>query len=189
MLDFHVTQTLDMTIPSRDQSFECYLQKPQRFLKAIMDPRRIEEISPHHFHLQLRPLKFMMLSIQPTVTLRAEMQEDGKLHLEMTEYEVHGVEFLQDSFQIALTGWLSPHAKAESTELSGKADLIVHTEVPPALQFLPESALSGTGKTFLQSILKTIKGRLEARLVEDYTRWAQSPQETTPSTEDLCESA
>ena len=174
MRHFQVSQTLKMAVPNEVIPIEHYLRQPQRLVQAITDPSRIQELSLCHFRLQLKPLQFMMFSIQPIVDLKVWTQAEGVLHLRSLDCQIRGAEFLSHSFSLELAGTLSPHRRETTTELRGKADLKVQVEVPSPLKLLPEPVLERSGRTFLNGILLTIKYRLERQLVQDYRRWVKA---------------
>ncbi len=174
MRHFQVSQTLKMVVPNEVIPIEHYLRQPQRLVQAITDPSRIQQVAPSHFRLQLRPLQFMMLRFEPTVDLQVWTQAEGTLQLRSLACEIRGAEFLAQSFRLELAGTLSPHRRGTATELQGKADLKVQVDVPPPLKLLPEPVLESSGRAFLNSILLTIKYRLERQLVQDYHRWVKA---------------
>jgi hypothetical protein len=174
MQEFHNRQTLCLRVPSEAIPIEHYLRQPQRLVQAITDPRRIEVVGDGIYRLSLRPLQFMGISIEPTADLRVWSLADGTLRLESVRCQVKGPEYLSfvnDSFGMALQGTLTPYRREHCTELVGQADLQIRLELPPPLRFMPASVLDRTGKTFLGSILGTIKHRIERQLVEDYRAW------------------
>lgn len=171
MRHFHVSQTLKMAVPNEAIPIEHYLRQPQRLVQAITDASRIQQIAPSHFRLQLRPLQFMVLQLQPTVDLAVWTRAEGTLHLRSLACQIQGAEFLQESFRLELAGTLSPHRRGTVTELRGRADLTVQVEVPPPLQRLPDPVLKSGGQAFLNGILSTIKSRLQRQLVQDYRCW------------------
>ncbi len=176
MRHFQVSQTLKMVVPNEVIPIEHYLRQPQGLVQAITDPSRIQQLALSHFRLQLKPLQFMMLQIQPMVDLKVWTQGDGVLHLRSLDYEIQGAKFLAQSFHLELAGTLSPHRRGATTELRGKANLKIQVEVPPALKLLPKPVLDSSAKTFLNGILLTIKHRLEHQLLRDYYNWVKANQ-------------
>ena len=171
---FQVSQTLNLAVPKEKIPIEHYLRQPQRLVQAITDPSRIEQLAPAHFRLQLRPLQFMMLQLQPQVDLKVWTQGEGTLHLQSLSCEIRGAEYLQRSFSLDLAGKLWPHRLSNVTQLQGRADLRVKVDVPPPLKLLPEPVLQKSGRAFLNGILLTIKYRLERQLIQDYRRWVKT---------------
>lgn len=178
MQHFHVTKTLKMNVPNEAISIEHYLNQPQRLVQAITDSSRIEQLSLSHFRLRLRSLQFMMLRFEPIAELQVWINPDRTLRLRSLNCEIRGAERLNRSFNLELSGILVPHRQETTTELLGKADLIVQVETPPALKLVPEQVLQTTGKAFLNGILLTIKSRLENQLVQDYRRWVRVSQDS-----------
>ena len=174
MRHFQASQTLKMRVPNEVIPIKHYLRQPERLVQAITDPSRIQQLAPSHFRLELRPLKFMMLRLQPTVDLQVWTDAEGELHLRALDCEIRGAQFLGESFSLELAGTLSPQRRGRDTELRGKADLKIQVEVPPPLKLIPESVLESSGRTFLKGILLTIKYRLERQLVQDYERWVRA---------------
>ncbi|MDJ0676796.1 MAG: DUF1997 domain-containing protein [Calothrix sp. MO_167.B42] len=162
-----------MTVPNEVIPIEHYLRQPQRLVQAITNPRQVQQLNRSHFRLQLRPLQFMMFRLEPIVDLQVWTQPEGVLKLRSLNCEIPGMEFLSQSFRLELAGNLSSHHLLTTTELQGKADLKVQVDVPPALKLIPEAVLEKSGKAFLNSILLTIKYRLERQLVQDYRRWVK----------------
>ncbi len=182
MRHFQVSQTLKMLVPNEVTPIEQYLRQPQRIVQAITDPSRIQQLAPSHFRLQLRPLQFMMLRLEPTVDLQVWTQAEGTLYLRSLDCQIRGTQFLGESFGLELAGTLSPHPRGNDTELRGRAELKVRVDVPPPLKLIPESVLENSGRAFLKGILLTIKYRLERQLLQDYRRWvkANPAQPNTP---------
>jgi hypothetical protein len=179
MQEFHASQTLRLRVPNEAVPIEHYLRQPQRLVQAITDSRRIEVLGDGIYRLSLRPLQFMGISIEPTADLRVWSLADGTLRLESVDCQVKGpdyLSFVNDSFGMALQGTLTPRRASGHTELQGNADLQIHLELPPPIRYMPNSVLDRTGKTFLSSILGTIKHRIERQLVEDYRAWVAATQ-------------
>lgn len=174
MQSFQVSQSLKMKVSNEEIPIEQYLRQPQRIVQAITDSSRIQQLAPSHFRLQLRPLQFMMLQIESTVDLQVWTSDEGILHIRSLNCKIRGASFLSESFNLELTGILSPQRQGTFTELQGKADLTVRVDVPAALKLLPSTVLASSGEAFLSGILLTIKYRLERQLVQDYRRWVRT---------------
>jgi hypothetical protein len=61
-----------MEVPNEASAIERCRRQPRRLVQAISDSGRIEQLSPSHFRLQLRPLQFMTLRLQPTVDMQVD---------------------------------------------------------------------------------------------------------------------
>ncbi len=168
---FHVTQTLKMQVTNELIPIEHYLRQPERLVKAITDANQIQQLAPSCFRLQLRSLQFMMLRFQPVADLQVCTQSDGTLKLRSLNCEIRNAKVLNQSFKLELVGTLTPYRRGTTTELRGKADLTVQVGIPSPLKLVPEPVLKTSGEAFLNSILLTIKSRLERKLVQDYSRW------------------
>lgn len=167
-----------MQVPNELIPIEHYLRQPQRLVKAITDANRIQPLAPSCFRLQLRSLQFMMLRFEPVADLQVWTQSDGTLQLRSLNCEIRNAEALNQSFKLELVGTLTPYRQGTTTELRGKADLTVQVGIPAPLKLIPESVLKTSGEAFLNSILLTIKSRLERQLVQDYRHWARANQTT-----------
>lgn len=180
---FFATQSVKLDVPQESVPIQHYLRQPQRLVYALVDPSRTEFLGNQVFRLKMRPLRFMMLSIQPTVDMQVWTEANGTFHLKSVGTEIRGNQYINQRFHLELRGRLYPVQQGDRTSLEGKADLMVQVELPPPLQLTPRVVLEGTGNSLLNGILLTIKQRLMHQLVQDYRQWAQSPE--TVSTLDL----
>ena len=169
---FNASQSVEIAVPEERVPIQHYLRQPGRLVNALVDRSRTEQLSDECFRLKMRPLEFMMLSIQPTVDMRVWAQSDGTINLESVACEIRGVAYINDRFALNLKGQLSPHQSGGTTYLKGKADLEVGVEMPPLFWLTPKPILEATGNGLLKSVLLTIKQRLMHQLLLDYRRWA-----------------
>lgn len=174
---FVASQSVEIAVPEQPVPIQHYLRQPKRLVYALVDPSRLEELSPELFRLKMRPLSFMMLSIQPTVDMKVSAAADGTIHLKSVRCEIRGVEYINQRFALNLTGKLYPSNINGVTYLKGRADLEVKVELPPPLWFTPRPILETTGNALLNSVLVTIKHRLMHQLLLDYRRWTCSEGE------------
>jgi len=180
---FDASQSVEIAVPQQPIPIQHYLRQPQRLVQALVDPSRIEQISEDIFRLKMRPLAFMMLTIQPTVDMKVWADSDGTVHLKSVHCEIRGVEYINQRFALNLKGRLFPTQIQGKTYLRGRADLQVQVELPPAFWFTPKPLLETTGNGLLKSVLLTIKHQLMHQLLLDYTKWAQSGSEKITSNE------
>ncbi len=171
---FTASQSVELAVPEQPISIEHYLRQPQRLVQALVDPSRVETLSGEHFRLKMKPLSFMMLSLQPTVDLRVWSSHNHVIYLQSTGCEIRGVEYINQRFSLELVGELRLKNRAQAAYLDGRADLAVSVEMPPPLQFTPRPLLEATGNGLLKSVLLTIKQRLMHQLLQDYRHWAQT---------------
>lgn len=171
-----------MKVPNEAIPVEEYLKEPQWLVAAITEANRIETLADNHFRLKLRPKKFMHLQFEPQADLKVNTDADGTLHIRSTGCRVIGLENLEKSFTMDLTGELGPRRQGQTTWLEGIARIQVRFELPSVLSIIPKAVLKPTGNTFLGSILGTMKGRVKRQLVKDYQRWAaQKTTSNSPS--------
>ncbi len=177
---FAASQSVELAVPDQPIPIQHYLRQPQRLIRALVDPSRTEQISAECFRLKMRPLSFIMLSIQPTVDMHLSADSDGTIHLTSTGCEIRGVEYINQRFNLNLVGKLVPHYQDGKTYLRGRADLEVQVDLPPLLWMTPKPILEATGNGLLRSVLLTIKQRLMHQLLSDYRKWvsAQMQAET-----------
>ena len=178
---FNASQSVEIAVPEERVPVQHYLRQPRRLVNALVDRSRTEQLSDECFRLKMRPLEFMMLSIQPTVDMRVWAQSDGTINLESVACEIRGVGYINDRFALNLKGQLSPHQSGGTTYLKGKADLEVGVEMPPLFWLTPKPILEATGNGLLKSVLLTIKQRLMHQLLLDYRRWAGNETEVIVS--------
>lgn len=178
---FNASQSVEIAVPEERVPIQHYLRQPRRLVNALVDRSRTEQLSDECFRLKMRPLEFMMLSIQPTVDMRVWAQSDGTINLESVACEIRGVDYINDRFALNLKGQLSPHQSGGTTYLKGKADLEVGVEMPPLFWLTPKPILEATGNGLLKSVLLTIKQRLMYQLLLDYRQWAGNETEVIVS--------
>lgn len=178
---FDASQSVQIAVTEQPIPIKHYLRQPQRLVQALVDPCRIEQLSEELFRLKMRPLNFMMLTIQPTVDVRVWSEGDGTVYLESVACQIRGVEYINQRFALNLKGKLFPCQVNGVTHLKGKADLQVQVELPPPFWLTPKPMLEATGNGLLKSVLLTIKHRLMHQLLLDYCKWATVANESIPS--------
>lgn len=175
------SQSVEIAVPDERVPIQHYLRQPRRLVNALVDRTRTEQLTEDCFRLKMRPLQFMMLSIQPTVDMRVWAQSDGTINLESVACEILGVGYVNDRFALNLKGKLCVHQSSGVTYLKGKADLEVQVELPPPFWLTPKPILEATGNALLKSVLLSVKQRLMHQLLLDYRRWATSESELISS--------
>ncbi len=175
-IQFLASQSVDIPVVEQPVPIQHYLRQPQRLINALAGSSKIELLGNDLFRLKMRPLKFMLLSLQPTVDMRVWAESDGVVRLQSVRCEIRGVEYINQRFSLNLTGHLQVINQVindqKETRLKGKADLEVLVDLPPPLWFTPKSILETTGNGLLKSVLLTIKQRLIYQLLSDYRTWA-----------------
>jgi hypothetical protein len=169
---FNASQSVEIAVTQQRVPVQHYLRQPRRLVNALVDQSRLEQLRDNCFRLKMRPLEFMMLSIQPTVDLKVWAEPDGTIYLKSVACEIRGVEYINQRFALNLKGVLYPVEHDGVTYLKGKADLEVQVELPPPFWLTPQPILETTGNGLLKSVLLTVKQRLMHHLLLDYRRWA-----------------
>ena len=176
---FVASQSVQMTVLEQPVPIQHYLRQPQRLVCALVEPNRIQQLNGELFRLQMRPLSFLMLSIQPTVDLKVWAAPSGTVYLKSVACEIRGVEYINQRFALNLTGKLTTCHDDSGTYLQWRADLEVEVELPPPLWLTPKPLLEATGNGLLKSVLLTIKQRLMHQLLLDYREWANEGMSTS----------
>ncbi|TAE60937.1 MAG: DUF1997 domain-containing protein [Nostocales cyanobacterium] len=171
---FTASQSVEIAVPKQPIPIQHYLRQPQRLVRTLADNSRIKQISEDVFRLQMRPLNFMSLSIQPTVDMRVWADAQGTIYLSSVGCEIRGFEYINQRFSLNLKGYLSPYHNNGETHLQGKADLEVLVDIPQPFSLTPKPILETTGNGLLKSVLLTIKQRLLHHLLSDYRHWVIS---------------
>lgn len=179
-LHFTANQTVTLDVPAQPIPIQHYLRQPQRLVHALTDPTRVELLGEHRFRLKMRPLTFLMITLQPVVDMEVKAAADGTLKLRSLACEIRGVEYINQRFRLDLVGYLRPEVLAHETKLVGQADLKVGVDIPPPLLFTPHQILEATGNGLLKSVLLTIKQRLMHQLLVDYGAWLEEHMAENP---------
>ncbi|MGK7932906.1 MAG: DUF1997 domain-containing protein [Microcystaceae cyanobacterium] len=178
---FSACETLEMAVPEEKIAIQHYLRQPQRLVTAIADPSLMETLSPQQFRLKMRPLNFMdIYHFQPTVVLQVWTEANGTVHLRSESCEIRGIDYINNRFNLKLSGKLFPYQRKQQTYLKGRADLRVNVELPPPLWLTPQPLLEMTGNGLLKGVLSRIKQRLLNQLLKDYQKWARQPITNQP---------
>jgi len=168
---FVASQSVEITVPEEPVPIQHYLRQPQRLVHAIADPNLIKPISQELYQLQLRPLNFLSLTFQPTVTLKVWADADGTV-------QIRGLDYINQRFALELKGKLYPVQNNGVTQLKGRADLKVNVDIPLPFSLTPRPILETTGNSLLKSVLLRIKQRLMHQLLLDYRQWANQDAPT-----------
>ncbi|MBD2307156.1 DUF1997 domain-containing protein [Chroococcidiopsis sp. FACHB-1243] len=179
---FTASQSVEIVVPEQPIPIQHYLRQPQRLVKALVDPSRIEQLNNESFRLKIRPLSFMTLNIQPTADLKVWTEPNGTVNLRSVACEILGLDYINQRFELNLCGHLSPYQHQNITLLKGKADLEVKVELPFPLNMTPQPIVETTGNGLLKSVLVTIKQRLLHQLLTDYRSWVNDNQNQLPVT-------
>jgi hypothetical protein len=173
---FTAFQTVDMAVVQQPVPIQHYLRQPQRIVQALAASSQIEVLGGEQYRLKMRPLSFMMLTLQPVVDIRVWAEPDGTIQVRSLQCEIRGIEYINQRFSLNLRGKLQPQQSDGTTHLRGRADLEVRVELPPPLLFTPKPLLEAAGNGLLKSVLLTVKQRLSHHLLADYSAWASDSE-------------
>jgi len=173
-LQFSGCQTLQIPLPEDATPIHNYLRQPQRLVRALVDPTRVEVLEDGAFRLKMRPLNFLHLSVQPTVDIVVWSSDRGTMYLKSTACQIKGFDYIDKRFALSLVGYLRPDLGPETRVLSGRADLEVAINSPTFLSLAPRPLLISTGNSLVKRILLTMKHRLASHLLLDYRQWSQA---------------
>ncbi len=195
MSRFAASQSVELDLPGSRTALQAYLAQPRRLVYALFASDRVKECGNDVFRLRMQALQFFMLKIQPTVDLRVWTDAGSILHIEAVDCQISGVDAINRQFTLTLTGQLYAaaervvtaepvdlHDAAESSHLTGIADLEVRVDLPPSFAIISNAIVRRVGNRLLSGVLGTIEERLINHLRQDYGQWsaAQTAHAVTP---------
>jgi hypothetical protein len=164
-LAFSASQQLQLDINDQADRLVRYLEDEERVVKALLDPKQLQNVGPGQYRYEVTHLQVFQLQIQPVVQLRTH-SSPGQLDLEAVDCELEGLG-LVDDFQLTLKSWI----KAGDRGLEGEASLSVQVSQPSLLKLIPTKVLEATGRSLLGGILLGIKSRVGQQLLSDFKQW------------------
>ena len=173
-LRFTTFETVELPVTNPSVPIQHYLRQPQRLVRAIADPRLMEQLGGDRYRLKLRPLHILSLHFQPAVVLKVWADARGQVYLQSESCEIHGIEYINTRFNLDVGGKLTPVQRGDLTYLEGRADLAVEISLPSLLALAPPAILEATGNHVVKSVLARIKQRLLEQLLADYRAWAET---------------
>lgn len=169
---FQAKQSVELVVPPADQPIEAYLRQSARIVQAIGSSGSVISLGDELFQLQLKPLRFLSLTIQPIVDMRVWTTPDDCLHIKSVNSEILGLEqFDNPQFMLNLIGKLQPTVVRCKTRLRGEVQLMVKVEMPMPIALTPKPILETTGNTIMSGVLSSMKQRLKRNLIHDYKAW------------------
>ncbi|MEO0985474.1 MAG: DUF1997 domain-containing protein [Cyanobacteria bacterium J06639_14] len=172
MLYLSARQSVEMQVPRKSVSLHHYLKQPRRLVHALMNPTQVEELGNGCFRLRLKVVQFFMLNIWPVVDLSIDVSQDSVLTVKSIDCQIYGNEFVNQRFDLSLSGNLRLIDQGTVTQVTGQSDLAIAVDLPPMMQLTPRALLETTGNQILKGVLATMKQRLVRQLVVDYERWS-----------------
>ncbi|GAB4287653.1 MAG: DUF1997 domain-containing protein [Oscillatoriaceae cyanobacterium] len=170
---FTASQSVKLAVPEQKVPIERYLRQPQRIVRGMGDPSRIQQLAADCYRLKMRPLKFFMLNIEPTVDMQIWADANGIINLQSVGCELRGIETINEHFQLELSGTLQAMGGGKSTYLQGGAELQLKIYLPPPFTMMPAAIVRSTGDKLLGNVLLRMKQKLMQQLLLDYEQWAQ----------------
>ncbi|HIK12814.1 MAG TPA: DUF1997 domain-containing protein [Oscillatoriaceae cyanobacterium M33_DOE_052] len=169
---FTASQSVKLAVSEQKVPIERYLRQPQRIVRGMGDPSRIQQLGEDCYRLKMRPLKFFMLTIEPTVDMEIWADANGTINLQSVGCELRGIETINEHFQLELSGTLQPVNGAKSSYLQGGAELQLKIYLPPPFTMMPAAIVRSTGNSLLSSVLLRMKQKLMQQILLDYEQWA-----------------
>jgi hypothetical protein len=170
---FQAKQSVELLIPEAPLPITGYLRCADRVVGALSSAGEVFELGDDLFQLQLKPISFLSLSIQPIVAMRVWNEGADCLHIQSVKSEILGLEqFNNPNFQLNLTGELRPVEQRRRTYLQGHVQLSVEVEMPMPLALTPKPILESSGNAIMSGVLSGMKQRLKKNLIQDYQDWA-----------------
>ena len=172
-VSFRESESVQISVVNEETPIKHYLRQPKRLVRAIADPRLMQQISDDLYELKMRPINFMeMYHFQPIVVLKVWSGSNGSVYLKSEACQINGIDYINKRFALNLKGVLYPQESQGQTILKGQSDLEVKVELPTALMFTPKAFLEPDGNKLLKSVLGRIKNKLTSQLIQDYRPWA-----------------
>ncbi|NET37193.1 MAG: DUF1997 domain-containing protein, partial [Cyanothece sp. SIO1E1] len=122
LTQFAASESVEIAVCEQRIPIKYYLCKPQRVIDALVDPSRVELLDDEFFRLNMRPLRFILLEVQPIVDLKVWPASDGSIHLRSTRSEIRGNAYINRRFHLDLIGELRQVESNGVTCLHGQAD-------------------------------------------------------------------
>jgi len=169
--NFFASQSGQLPVARQPVPIQDYLRQPERIVRAIGDSSRIQKLSQDCYRLTMRPLKFFMLKIEPTVDMQIWADANGTIHLKSVGCDLKGIETINEHFDIQLQGTMQPCKVGSKTYLKGGVSLGLKIFLPPPFSLMPKQMVQSTGNGLLGNVLLKMKQGLMQQLL-DYSEWA-----------------
>lgn len=170
MVHLHASQSVEIAISPAPIPIHQYLSDTDRLVYALADPSQIELMGNHKFQFSMRPIKFLMLTLEPIADVQIFPNERQEVIIYSDSCRLRHQPALNRRFSFKLEGWLA--ARPDNSGVSGNAELDIAIDLPSAFRLTPRSLLESTGNAIVSGILSTIKQRLQRRLIHEYRGWS-----------------
>lgn len=169
MVHLHASQSVEIDISHAPVAISQYLRNTDRLVYALVDPSQIKVLGPHTFQFSMRPIKFLMLTLEPVADVSIYPNEEDEVIIYSDSCQLRYQSSLNRRFSFKLQGKLA--ARKDNSGVSGDAQLDIFIDLPAAFRLTPKPLLESTGNAIVKGILMTIKQRLQRRLVHEYRSW------------------
>lgn len=169
MVHLQASQSVEIAIAPAPIPIDQYLSNTERLVYALADPSQIKILDHHTFQFSMRPIKFLMLTLEPVADVKIYQNDCNEVIIYSDSCRLRHQSALNRRFSFRLQGWLA--ARSDNSGVSGNAELEINIDLPSAFRFTPKHLLESTGNTIVNGILMTIKQRLQRRLVHEYRSW------------------
>lgn len=170
MIHLHASQSVEIDIAPAPVPIHQYLMNTERLVYSLADPSQIEVLGLHQFQFSMRPIKFLMLTLEPIAEVQIYPNEHNEIVIYSDSCRLRKQALLNRRFSFELQGWLA--ARPDNSGVSGNAELNIAIDLPSAFRLTPKALLESTGNTIANGILGTIKQRLQRRLLHEYRAWS-----------------
>ena len=169
MVHLHASQSVEIAISPAPVPIYGYLSDVERLVYALADPSQIQSLGQHTFQFSMRPIKFLMLTLEPVADVQIYPNDSNEIIIYSDSCRLQHQAALNRRFSFKLQGWLA--ARPDNSGVSGNAELDISLDLPMAFQVTPKSLLESTGNAVAHGILSAIKQRLQRRLIHEYRGW------------------
>ncbi len=169
MVHLNASQSVEIAISPAPVPIYQYLSNTERLVYSLAEPSQIRVMGRHTFQFSMRPIKFLMLTLEPVADVQIYPNDSGEIIIYSDSCRLRHQALLNRRFSFKLQGWLA--ARADNSGVFGNAELDIHIDLPTAFRLTPKPLLESTGNAIANGILNTIKQRLQRRLVHEYRGW------------------
>ena len=170
MIHLYASQSVEIAIFPAPVPVHQYLMNTERLVHALAEPSQIKVLGAHRFQFSMRPIKFLMLTLEPVAEVQIYPNEHDEIVIYSDSCRLRNQALLNRRFSFKLQGWLA--ARPDNSGVSGNAELNISIDLPSAFRLTPKTLLESTGNTLASGILGTIKQRLQRRLLHEYRAWS-----------------
>ena len=79
MVHFHASQSVEIAISPAPVPIYKYLSNTERLVYALADPSQIQVLGHHTFQFSMRPIKFLMLTLEPVAEVQIKPNDSNEV--------------------------------------------------------------------------------------------------------------